>query len=175
VAYLSLTKTDSRSFVTFQKHHLQNGPPNHPAKRSSSRLRRCRAQPSLVHIYTLFIFGRMYLQDYMLSIINLPQYAAVPQADVENDADAHVHNHDHTTTPAAPQEETLAQTIAGVFKPRPHTHCEVCDALMERRERRNARQQCCITVAATFMILFFCSMILGIVIAKSVATAKSHN
>ncbi|KAJ4290626.1 hypothetical protein N0V90_010844 [Kalmusia sp. IMI 367209] len=91
-------------------------------------------------------------------------YASIPQNDIENDAPAH----NHTASTPVPQE-TLAQTIAGVFRPKPHVHCEECDKQAERRERRAAERHCCAMVAWVFIVLFICGMILGIVVANTAA------
>ncbi|KAF2677491.1 hypothetical protein K458DRAFT_319689 [Lentithecium fluviatile CBS 122367] len=104
-------------------------------------------------------------------------YSAVPQddADIERDAPAHTHNHS-TPSPAPPQPETLAQTIAGIIRPapKPHVHCETCDAIMEARERRANEKHCCQMVAWVFIIFFVCAMIFGIVIASSLAKSRRH-
>ncbi|KAF2438933.1 hypothetical protein P171DRAFT_436307 [Karstenula rhodostoma CBS 690.94] len=94
-------------------------------------------------------------------------YAAVPQSDLEHDTPAH----DHSLAPGAHQQpqETLAQTIAGVFRPKPHVHCEECDRQTERRERREAKRHCCAMVASVFMVLFICGTILGILVASAAA------
>ncbi|CAI6341059.1 unnamed protein product [Periconia digitata] len=101
-------------------------------------------------------------------------YASVPQEeDIENDIPAHDHNHSSASSaPLSQQPETFAQTIAGVFKKQPHVHCEACDILTERRERRANQRHCCAMVAAVFMTLIFCIMILGIVIANKAGKAK---
>ncbi|KAL5397334.1 hypothetical protein PMIN06_002698 [Paraphaeosphaeria minitans] len=92
-------------------------------------------------------------------------YVVVPQSDVE---------HDHGHAPGAQQQpqESLAQTIAGVFRPKPHVHCEECDRQTERRERRDAKRHCCAMVASVFMVLFLCGMILGIVITNAAARKR---
>ncbi|KAF2019860.1 hypothetical protein BU24DRAFT_459487 [Aaosphaeria arxii CBS 175.79] len=97
-------------------------------------------------------------------------YAAVPQDDVE--LHAHTANQPTASPGPAQEPETLAQTIAGVFRPKPHVHCEQCDVQLQARERRENERHCCFMVAATFMTAFFCMMILGIVVAK---TMKHHD
>jgi hypothetical protein len=57
------------------------------------------------------------------------------------------------------------QTLAGVFKPKSHEHCEQCDIQTTARQRNE--KYCCTMVAATFMALFVCLMLLGIVIVIS--------
>lgn len=92
---------------------------------------------------------------------NSPQYAAVPQADIEHEAPTHT----HSSAQEQPQQ-TLVQTIASVLRPKPHAHCEECDMQTERRERRESERHCCTMVALVFMVLFICGMVLGITIAK---------
>lgn len=96
----------------------------------------------------------------------------MPQDDVE--LQAHNHNHDHenereNTMPSTAPVETLAQTIAGVFRPKPHGHCEQCDVQLAARQRRDNERHCCNMVAATFMTLFVCAMMLGIIITVNVS------
>ncbi|KAF2184155.1 hypothetical protein K469DRAFT_580505 [Zopfia rhizophila CBS 207.26] len=98
-------------------------------------------------------------------------YAAVPQDDVELQAGEHNHT---SPSPVPRQPETLVQTIAGVFRPKPHVHCEQCDVQMAARERRANERHCCTMVAATFMVGFVCLLLLGIVVAGSVAKTKKH-
>ncbi|KAF2660271.1 hypothetical protein K491DRAFT_589368 [Lophiostoma macrostomum CBS 122681] len=97
-------------------------------------------------------------------------YATVPQDDVE--LQAH-HHHEHTSPSPAPVE-TIAQTIAGVFRPKPHTHCEACDVQIEAREARANERHCCSMVGATFMVAFVCIMLLGIVIVRSTSAGGSR-
>ncbi|KAF2114001.1 hypothetical protein BDV96DRAFT_647489 [Lophiotrema nucula] len=97
-------------------------------------------------------------------------YMQVSQDDVEL-----AHNHT-SPSPAPAEQESLAQTIAGVFRPKPHTHCEQCDVQTAAREKREAQQTCRALVAATFMVAFICLMILGITVAKATApTRKGHH
>lgn len=100
-------------------------------------------------------------------------YAAVPQDDIELNA----HNHGESSSSATPtqQPESLAQTIAGVFKPKPHVHCEQCDVQLAARERRANERHCCAMVALTFVSAFFCTMILGIVVASKMAKMKKEH
>jgi hypothetical protein len=100
----------------------------------------------------------------------LQQYAAVAQDDdIEQDA------HDHrASSPAPAQPESIAQTIASVFRPKPHVHCEICDAQTQARERRENERHCCSMVAWVFIVLFFCAMVLGIVIANNGGKSKRH-
>ena len=118
--------------------------------------------------------GLQYSHIYMQRMSNMQKYAQVPQADIE--LQAHEHNHNHTSpSPGPPQApESLAQTIAGVFRPRPHTHCEQCDVQLAAREKRANQRHCCTMVAVMFMIAFFCMLLLGIVVTSAVTKAKRH-
>ena len=101
----------------------------------------------------------------------------MPQDDVELQAHNHVHNHTPASTTAATEPESLAQTIAGVFQPKPHVHCEQCDVQTAARQRRENERHCCNMVAATFMTLFVCGMLLGIIITVNITGKKlrSHD
>ncbi|KAF2464278.1 uncharacterized protein BDR25DRAFT_242968 [Lindgomyces ingoldianus] len=99
-------------------------------------------------------------------------YSAVPQDDVE------MHAHMHDASPPTPQpqgQESLAQTIAGVFRPKPHVHCKECDVMTQAREQRENEKHCCTMVAVTFIVAFICALLLGIVVAGSIAKIKRHN
>jgi hypothetical protein len=61
---------------------------------------------------------------------------------------------------------SLVQTIAGVFKPKPHVHCEQCDVQLAARERREHKKHCCDMVAATFMVFFVCAFIFATILAS---------
>lgn len=104
----------------------------------------------------------------------LIQYAPVPQMDIEQDAPLHNHT-SPSPAPASQQPETLAQTIAGVFRPKPHVHCEACDQQLEARERRANERHCCSMVAWVFIVAFICAMILGIVVANATTKANRHH
>ncbi|KAF2263287.1 hypothetical protein CC78DRAFT_581697 [Lojkania enalia] len=101
-----------------------------------------------------------------------PQYSAVPQDDVELESGQH--NHASSSAASQQQPESLAQTIAGVFRPKPHVHCEQCDVQTAARERREAEKHCCAMVAVTFMVGFVCIMVLGIVVANAQIKMKKH-
>ncbi|CAO2653854.1 Nn.00g105870.m01.CDS01 [Neocucurbitaria sp. VM-36] len=105
---------------------------------------------------------------------SMSAYAAVPQDD---DVELHAHDHTHNDSSSAPAEsssapETFAQTIAGVFRPKPHVHCEQCDVQLAARQRRENEKHCCNMVAATFMTAFVC-IFFGVVLTSSV-WAKKH-
>ncbi|KAF2004041.1 hypothetical protein P154DRAFT_427531 [Amniculicola lignicola CBS 123094] len=91
-------------------------------------------------------------------------YSAVPQDDVE--LQAHTHGEATPGSSIGPAE-SIAQTIAGVFRPKPHVHCDQCDVQLEARERRANEKHCCSMVALTFIAIALCLMILGIVVAKT--------
>jgi len=113
-------------------------------------------------------------------------YTAVPQNDDDVELHAHTHQNNNNnnnnpspfTEPAnsSPQQPTFAQTIANVLRPN-HTHCEVCDnqAITAARHRRENEKFCCTMVAATFMTLFICSMLLGIVIVNATGKRGEHH
>ncbi|RII19343.1 hypothetical protein CUC08_Gglean002012 [Alternaria sp. MG1] len=107
-------------------------------------------------------------------------YATLPQTD-DHDIELHAQSHNHTSSSiAAPaissSPETLAQTITNFLRPNPepHTHCEVCDnqVQIEARRRREGEKYCCTMVAATFMTLFVCGMLLGVSIVAMAAKRK---
>ncbi|KAH7113293.1 hypothetical protein B0J11DRAFT_446088 [Dendryphion nanum] len=102
-------------------------------------------------------------------------YRAVPQDDVE--LLAHECSGNQTSPSPAPgqQNETLAQTIAGVFRPQPHTHCEQCDIQTTAREIRDNERHCCTMTAYTFIIAFFCLMIVGIVAFNAALKSQRHH
>jgi hypothetical protein len=86
------------------------------------------------------------------------------------------HTHSRPTTPepeaagGAGPRETLLQTLVAPFRPKPHSHCEACDLAQDRRERRNKQHHCCVMVALTFMVLFICLAVVGVVTQR----AKAH-
>ncbi|KAF2029174.1 hypothetical protein EK21DRAFT_101377 [Setomelanomma holmii] len=106
-------------------------------------------------------------------------YAAVSQDD---DVELHAHTHEHNHTSASPApisanapQESLAQTIAGVFNPKPHVHCEQCDVQMAARQRRENEKHCCNMVATTFMVGFVCVFIFGTILTSVVYRHKRHD
>jgi hypothetical protein len=105
--------------------------------------------------------------------VDMRQYSTVPQSD-----DVELHAHIHTPPSSEPSQgpETFAQTIASVLrpKPQPHVHCETCDVQTAATQRRANEKHCCTMVAATFMTLFVCGMLLGMVIVSYAAKRKRH-
>ncbi|CAG5185932.1 uncharacterized protein ALTATR162_LOCUS11442 [Alternaria atra] len=107
-------------------------------------------------------------------------YTTIPQTDdhdIELHARQHNHTHASTTTPVTSSSpETLAQTITNFLRPNPepHMHCEVCDNQVqtEARRRRESEKYCCTMVAATFVTLFICGMLLGVVIVTMAAKRR---
>ncbi|PSN72192.1 hypothetical protein BS50DRAFT_245814 [Corynespora cassiicola Philippines] len=94
---------------------------------------------------------------------------------LQDDVELHAHDH-HSPSPApATQPETLAQTIAGVFRQKPHTHCEQCDLQLAARERRANERHCCTMVAATFMVGFAAFVILAVVVSDNMAKTRRHH
>lgn len=53
----------------------------------------------------------------------------------------------------------------------PHKHCAVCDEQVQTaaRQKREHERYCCTMVAVTFVSLFVCGMMLGIVIVSAAA------
>jgi hypothetical protein len=103
-------------------------------------------------------------------------YAAVPQDDVELASQQHSCVDTPGSSTAAPQEgESLAQTIAGVFRPKQHVHCKECDVQTQARERRANERHCCAMVAATFMTAFACLTLLVIVLESLRYGYKKHH
>ncbi|KAF2822914.1 hypothetical protein CC86DRAFT_73718 [Ophiobolus disseminans] len=102
-------------------------------------------------------------------------YAVVAQDD-DVELGGHTHAHESSsssnTPPPASQPESLAQTIAGVFKPKPHAHCEQCDVQFAARQRRENERHCCNMVAATFMVAFVCAFLFGTIITSIVYRHK---
>ncbi|KAH8703562.1 hypothetical protein BGW36DRAFT_423117 [Talaromyces proteolyticus] len=111
-------------------------------------------------------------------------YASVPQADansdyVDDDVEQHQHNghnhnpshqyqqHQHNAEPSGISLNPIRQAPDTTNLPEPHTHCEACDQLLERRENRLKEKHCCTMVAVTFIMAFICTMAVGIVIARS--------
>ncbi|KAF2732588.1 hypothetical protein EJ04DRAFT_440695 [Polyplosphaeria fusca] len=100
-------------------------------------------------------------------------YARLPQHDdIELSAP---HTHDSPSSPAPQQQEGLVQTLAGVFRPKPHTHCEACDLQTRHREERDQAKHCCAMVAVTFIMAFICAMVLGIVVVGAQARIKERH
>ncbi|KAH7410117.1 hypothetical protein DE146DRAFT_751829 [Phaeosphaeria sp. MPI-PUGE-AT-0046c] len=105
-------------------------------------------------------------------------YATVAQDD---DIELNAHSHDDTYTPPSPApppqnaSESIVSTIAGVFKPKPHVHCEQCDVQLAARERRETEKHCCTMVAVTFMVALVCAFIFGITAVSVMYRHKRHN
>ncbi|PKS05389.1 hypothetical protein jhhlp_008764 [Lomentospora prolificans] len=78
----------------------------------------------------------------------------------------HLHYHNGTNPEAANiAEDTPMETVNGGA--RVHVHCEVCDRIAERRERRQNERHCCSMVTTTFIMAFVCLMVLGIVVVSN--------
>ncbi|KAF1951295.1 hypothetical protein CC80DRAFT_597452 [Byssothecium circinans] len=124
------------------------------------------AYEDIIHIHPINRFGPS---------SSASGYASVPQEDIESEALAHNHGSASShPTPAAEQSESLVQTNAGTFRPKPHVHCEACDEQSERRERRATEKHCCAMAAWVFIVLFACAMIFGIVAVNNAAKLKRH-
>lgn len=88
------------------------------------------------------------------------QYTLVAQVEESNhDIEQNPHRHTHTEHNAVPID-TLN------LPPPEHIHCEACDRLIERKQKRNNERHCCTVVALTHIIAFLCLMILGIVVVQ---------
>ncbi|KAL5366618.1 hypothetical protein BJX96DRAFT_180896 [Aspergillus floccosus] len=90
-------------------------------------------------------------------------YAAVPQNDTLPDEEQPPHRHTYLNHTAGCSNGPLAP--AATFQP--HVHCKECDRFTHRRQKLHAERFCCAMVAATFMVAFFCTMILGVPIVKA--------
>ncbi|CAA9957146.1 hypothetical protein PTMSG1_00754 [Pyrenophora teres f. maculata] len=110
-------------------------------------------------------------------------YTTIPQNDNDVDIELHAHTHQNninntpsSSTDSSSQQPNFAQTIANVLQPT-HTHCEICDehAITAARYRRENEKFCCTMVAATFMTLFICGMLLGIVIVDAAGKRREHH
>ncbi|EUC31793.1 hypothetical protein COCCADRAFT_100361 [Bipolaris zeicola 26-R-13] len=90
--------------------------------------------------------------------------------DIEN----HAHTHTTTSQPPQQQPETFAQTITKLLLPQSdalHKHCAACDEQVHTaaRQKRESERYCCTMVAVTFITLFMCGMVLGVVIVNASA------
>ncbi|KAJ5159598.1 uncharacterized protein N7482_006602 [Penicillium canariense] len=97
-------------------------------------------------------------------------YARVVQSDQDIDVEpGESHHHNSSTSP-------LQQGIAlgaGPSDGQPHVHCKVCDAQMERREKRRAETEHCQIVSRTFILITLFLMIVAIIAVTS-ALKKKH-
>lgn len=88
------------------------------------------------------------------------QYTSIPQFDEEEFQSQHHQKHQHqdpsTSIPLSTATTTAAQ----------HTHCELCDHQLERREKLRNQRHCCALVAATFMVAFVCVLLLGVAVVR---------
>ncbi|KAH8725500.1 hypothetical protein GQ44DRAFT_615942 [Phaeosphaeriaceae sp. PMI808] len=100
-------------------------------------------------------------------------YAAVAQDD-DVEMSAHEHAHDPSSLVPSPEAapESLAQTIAGVFRPKPHTHCEQCDVQLAARQRRENERHCCDMVALVAIVAFASAFVFGIILLNIVYKHK---
>ena len=85
-----------------------------------------------------------------------------------------VDDHAHAHTPLVPsqQPETFTQTVARLLLPKadtPHTHCATCDEQVQTaaRQKREDDRYYCTMVTVTFLTLFVCGMLLGVVIVAA--------
>ncbi|RAL11783.1 uncharacterized protein BO97DRAFT_85977 [Aspergillus homomorphus CBS 101889] len=81
------------------------------------------------------------------------QYTEVAQAD-HDDLESRPHAHgEYDPTSAIPLATSIITT--------PHSHCEACDRIIARREKRQSAREYCGIVAIAFVLLFICVTILG--------------
>ncbi|EUC49652.1 hypothetical protein COCMIDRAFT_33076 [Bipolaris oryzae ATCC 44560] len=120
---------------------------------------------------------------------SLSGYTTIPQSDEADHPPfaretSDIEHHAHTTTTSSPpppppsqqqqQPETFAQTITKLLLPQPdsqHKHCAVCDEQVHTaaRQKRESERYRCTVVAVTFITLFMCGMVLGVVIVNASA------
>ncbi|KAJ5620197.1 hypothetical protein N7510_004181 [Penicillium lagena] len=72
---------------------------------------------------------------------------------------------DHEDHQGVTDVELHAQSGPDV-EAQPHKHCEECDKVLERRERRRGEKYCCTMVSVTFIVAFVCLMLFGIVLVS---------
>jgi len=106
-------------------------------------------------------------------------YALVPRGEIsrdnisngnnDDDTEQQLHNHNHNHDDNQPTN--MAMDMTDLQPPATHVHCEACERLLERKERRNNEQHCCMMVSITFMVAFICMMLLGIAIVRRVTKA----
>jgi hypothetical protein len=183
VAYYSIhlifDQTLTLTYYNFSEHGIKDGYPAIPA-RSSARLRRCLQRPPRKPVHAFWVgFSRTSLHPpfTLLGVMGTDkrQYTTVPQSD---DVELHAHTYAPPSSEPEPSQspETFAQTITNILRPKPqaHVHCEACDVQTAARQRRENEKYCCTMVATTFMTLFVCGMLLGIVIVGANAKRRRH-
>ncbi|USP74890.1 hypothetical protein yc1106_02164 [Curvularia clavata] len=99
-------------------------------------------------------------------------YTTIPSEDVEQALDVDDHAHAHTPLVPSQQPETFTQTVARLLLPKadtPHTHCATCDEQVQTaaRQKREDDRYYCTMVTVTFLTLFVCGMLLGVVIVAA--------
>ncbi|EMD97377.1 hypothetical protein COCC4DRAFT_140155 [Bipolaris maydis ATCC 48331] len=126
---------------------------------------------------------------------SLSGYTTIPQCDdadqppltrETSDLERNAYTHTHSSLPPSQQQqqqqqqrqpETFAQTITKLLLPQSdsqHKHCTACDEQVQTaaRQKRESERYCCTMVAVTFITLFMCGMVLGVVIVN--ANARGH-
>ncbi|KAH8903824.1 hypothetical protein BR93DRAFT_981148 [Coniochaeta sp. PMI_546] len=93
-------------------------------------------------------------------------YTTVPQDEPDyNNGPNHLHGEQQEQPPVDLEadlpgaNDTPLQPVAG----KPHVHCDQCERIAERRARLDRDKHCCSLVAATFIMLFTCVMVVGII------------
>lgn len=100
----------------------------------------------------------MYIMYLRLTLFNKTQYGAVPQADID---DAAIHK----TNPAHDEEAHGHSSVPHPLQnnaTEPHLHCEACDKLQEKKNKREAEKYFCKMTAITVIAAFFFATLLGI-------------
>lgn len=99
-----------------------------------------------------------------LTVTDSEKYATVPQFDEDVEHQHHhQHHHDGLASSSSPHPSIpIPLVTAG-----PHAHCEVCDRQFERREKHRGERYCCAMVAATFMVVSICILLLGVTIVRA--------
>ncbi|KAL5333194.1 hypothetical protein BJX70DRAFT_381725 [Aspergillus crustosus] len=110
----------------------------------------------------------------------LTGYSSVPQNETIDEEQAplaaaaapqpHQHQHqppylDNTRAPGTCRSNANPLPPPSTFLP--HVHCESCDGFIRQQQRMRSKRFCCAAVAVTFMTLFVCGLILGVIIVHA--------
>ncbi|PTU21622.1 hypothetical protein P175DRAFT_0193278 [Aspergillus ochraceoroseus IBT 24754] len=89
-------------------------------------------------------------------------YSEVPQSDYHEQSDGeHQHQHQHQDSYLDPESDSVPLTPKTT---QPHFHCDACDRLLERQQKRRFEHYICTMVSVTFMVAFVCLTVVGIVL-----------
>ncbi|PYH47073.1 uncharacterized protein BP01DRAFT_380915 [Aspergillus saccharolyticus JOP 1030-1] len=94
------------------------------------------------------------------------EYSAVAQADQDDVESQPSRSHQHGET-----DPTAAIPLVTSVITTPHEHCDACERIIARRERRKSQLQCCGIVGIVFVIIFMFLTILGSMFAR----VKAHD